>query len=160
MTKQVTQLDKRLGRRTLVQNIQMMGRHKLHFPTSLRGESGSVSERAKKWAQRSEWSREPSKQSNERCERTSEQRMWPSTYIPIVGCSKPPCAAQVTCTGDMHRWHAQVTLRLGFTGTSAAKYEYIKCISSIHLYTQCTHTSFQLHATNTLIQKDVLSFLL
>ena len=36
-----------------------------------------------------------SKRMSERCEQTSKRTSeWPSTYIPILGCSKPPCTAE------------------------------------------------------------------
>ena len=37
---------------------------------------------------------------SERCERTSKQTSeWPSTYVPIIGLSEPPCngAASLLC---------------------------------------------------------------
>ena len=46
-----------------------------------------VSERENEFAQRSE-------RTSEWCERTSEETSeWPSTYVPILGCSAPLCSA-------------------------------------------------------------------
>ena len=54
----------------------------IHFPTS-----EGVSERRER-AKRAVWS----KQTSERCERTSERTSeWPSTYVSILVCSRPQC---------------------------------------------------------------------
>ena len=57
-----------------------------------------VSEWANKWAQRSARA-VGSKQTSEQCDQTSKWTSdWPNTYVPISGCSKPPCSE------DIHKW--------------------------------------------------------
>ena len=72
----------------------------IHFPRS--EEVSEVRERANEWAQRSARAKRgvQSKQTSERCERTSERTSeWPSTYVPILGCSAA-------------LWHAQQVQQL------------------------------------------------
>ena len=64
----------------------------IHCPTS----SGvsEMSERARKWAQRSARAKQArqSKRTSERCERMSKRTTeWPSTYIWVLGWSGPQC---------------------------------------------------------------------
>ena len=73
---------------TMGQNQVILRHQSFTFPRA----RGLVSERANEWAQRSAQAKSVmrSKRMSEQCERTSERTSeWPSTYVPIPGCSAP-----------------------------------------------------------------------